>query len=115
MPEAKNKIAIINKKVFNKYSILRKILYENRINNLSLDKETLGQSDTCYKSKNLINLNEDLFIQSCDYIMKYSYKKFKKLCLTSDVIIFTIKLKSSIVKIIMITLIATKKEEDKNC
>ena len=98
IPEAKNKIAIINKKVFNKYSILRKILNENRINNLSLDKETLGQSDTCYKSKNLINLNEDLFIHSCDYIMKYSYKKFKKLCLTSDVIIFTIKLKSSIVK-----------------
>ena len=28
LPESKNKIAIINKKVFNKYSILRKIIYE---------------------------------------------------------------------------------------
>ena len=71
---------------------------KNKINNLLLDKETLGQSDTCFKSKNSINLNEDLFIHSCDYVMKYSYKKFKKLSLKSDVIIFTIKLKSSIVK-----------------
>ncbi len=98
LPNAFNKIAILNKKVFVKYSILRKILSKNKINHLLLDKETLGQSDTCFKSKNLINLNEDLFIHSCDYVMKYSYKKFKKLSLKSDVIIFTIKLKSSIVK-----------------
>ena len=98
LPEAKNKIAIINKKVFLKYSILRKILDKNKIKYLLLDKETLGQSDTCFKSKKLISLNNDLFIHSSDYIMKYSYSKFKKLCLTSDVIIFTVKLGSSIVK-----------------
>lgn len=98
LPSAKNKIAIINKSIFSKYNILRKILLKHNVKNLLLNKKTLGQSDTCYKSKKFLNNNDDLFIHSCDYVMKYSHKKFKKLTLTSDVIIFTIKLKSSIVK-----------------
>jgi len=98
LPESKNIIAIINKKIFEKYSILKKILKINNIKNLQLKKNTLGQSDTCYKTKMLIKPNEDLFVHSCDYIMKYSYKKFKKASLNCDVIIFTCKLKSSIVK-----------------
>jgi bifunctional N-acetylglucosamine-1-phosphate-uridyltransferase/glucosamine-1-phosphate-acetyltransferase GlmU-like protein len=98
LPESKNTIAIINKKIFEKYSILKKILKINNIKNLQLKKNTLGQSDTCYKAKMLIKPNEDLFVHSCDYIMKYSYKKFKRVSLNCDVIIFTYKLKSSIVK-----------------
>jgi CTP:phosphocholine cytidylyltransferase-like protein len=94
LPESKNIIAIINKKIFEKYSILKKILKINNIKNLQLKKNTLGQSDTCYKTKMLIKPNEDLFVHSCDYIMKYSYKKFKKASLNCDVIIFTCKLKS---------------------
>ena len=98
LPNSKKKTAIINNKVFQKYTILKKILKKNNINNFLLEKETLGQSDTCYKAKAIINGDEDLFIHSCDYIMKYSLKKFKKEILKCDVIIFTYKLKSSIVK-----------------
>ena len=98
LPEAKQKIAIVNKNIFEKYSILEKILKKNNIKNLLLKKETLGQSDTCYKAKKLINFDEDLFIHSCDYIMKYSLKKFKKISLSCDVVIFTFKLKSTIVR-----------------
>ena len=98
LPFSQNKTAIINKKIFNKYLVLDKILKKNNINSFLLDKETLGQSDTCYKVKKLINEKEDLFIHSCDYIIKYSYKEFKKLSLKCDVIIFTHRLKSSIIK-----------------
>ncbi len=98
LPDSKNTIAILNKKIFDKYSILRKILKNNKIKSLQLNKNTLGQSDTCFKAKKIINPNEDLFIHSCDYVMKYSYKKFKKISSSCDVIIFTFKLKSSIIK-----------------
>ncbi len=98
LPDSKNIIAIFNKNIFEKYSILKKILKKNKIKSLKLNKNTLGQSDTCYKAKTIINPNEDLFIHSCDYVMKYSYEKFKKIATSCDVIIFTFKLKSSIVK-----------------
>ena len=98
LPFSKNKIAIINKKIFDKYQVLKNILKKNNIKNFLLNHETLGQSDTCYKAKRLIKKEEDLFIHSCDYIMKYSHKEFKKITSKSDVIIFTYKLKSSIVK-----------------
>ena len=97
LPHSKKKIAILKKKIFNKYSIFKKIFKNNNIKNFLLDKNTLGQSDTCYKAKKFISQKEDLFIHSCDYIMKYSQKKFFELRSKSDVIIFTYKLKSSIV------------------
>ena len=96
LPVSKNIIAILNKKIFDKYTILKKIFKNNKIKSLQLNNDTLGQSDTCYKAKKIINQNEDLFIHSCDYVMKYSYKKFKKISSSCDVIIFTFKLKSSI-------------------
>ena len=98
LPVSKNIIAILNKKIFDKYTILKKIFKNNKIKSLQLNNDTLGQSDTCYKAKKIINQNEDLFIHSCDYVMKYSYKKFKKISSSCDVIIFTFKLKSSIIK-----------------
>lgn len=97
LPDAGNKIAILNKKIYSKYPIFKKILDKNNIKKFLLNQNTLGQSDTCYKAKNMINKKDDLFIHSCDYIMKYSNSKFKKLCSNCDVIIFTYKLKSSLV------------------
>ena len=98
LPESKNKVAIINKKIFNKYSILKKILIKNNIKSFLLEKETLGQSDTCFKAKNLVKSNEDVLIHSCDYVMKYSLKKFYKVSKFADVVIFTHKLDSTLVK-----------------
>lgn len=98
LPYSKNITAILSKKIFEKYSILKKILKNNKIKSFLLNKNTLGQSDTCYKVKKIINPDEDLFIHSCDYVMKYSYKKFKKISSSCDVVIFTFKLKSTIVK-----------------
>ena len=97
LPDSHNKIAIINKKIYNKYPVFKKILDKNNIKKFLLDKQTLGQSDTCYKAKKMIKEKNDLFIHSCDYVMKYSNLKFKKLCANCDVIIFTYKLKSSLV------------------
>lgn len=97
LPDSYNKIAILNKKIYNKYPVFKKILDKNNIKKFLLDKQTLGQSDTCYKAKNMANEENDLFIHSCDYVMKYSNSKFKKLCKDCDVIIFTYKLRSSLV------------------
>ena len=97
LPNSYSKIAILNKKIYKRYPVFKKILAKNNIRKFLLDKQTLGQSDTCYKAKNMINEENDLFIHSCDYVMKYSYSKFKKLCINCDVIIFTYKLKSSLV------------------
>ena len=91
-------IQIDNSTIFDKYGVVKKILKKNKISPFLLDKDTLGQSDTCYKVINKINHEEDLFIHSCDYVMKYSYKKFLKTIKNSDVVIFTYRLKSTIVK-----------------
>ena len=99
LPPSKKKFCILKKNIFNKYGVVKKILKKNKISPFLLDKDTLGQSDTCYKVINKINHKEDLFIHSCDYIMKYSYKKFLKTIKNSDVIIFTYRLKSTIVKV----------------
>mgnify|MGYP006114162449 FL=1 len=98
LPRSKKKICILKKDIFDKYGVVKKILKKNKISPFLLDKDTLGQSDTCYKVINKINHDEDLLIHSCDYIMKYSYKKFLKTIKNSDVVIFTYRLKSTIVK-----------------
>lgn len=98
LPFSKKKIIILNKRIYDKYSIIRKIIKNNNFSKLLLKKKTLGQSDTCYKTKNLISQDEDLMIHSCDYIMKYSLQKFKKIKSKFDVLIFTYKLKSALVK-----------------
>jgi bifunctional N-acetylglucosamine-1-phosphate-uridyltransferase/glucosamine-1-phosphate-acetyltransferase GlmU-like protein len=98
LPLAKRKYCILKKDIFDKYSLIKKILNKNKISPYLLSADTLGQSDTCYKIINYINPKEDLFIHSCDYVMKYSYKKFIKQTIGADVIIFTYKLKSTIVK-----------------
>ena len=98
LPRSKKKICILKKDIFDKYSVVNKILKKNKVSPFLLDKDTLGQSDTCYKVINKINHDEDLLIHSCDYIMKYSYKKFLKTIKNSDVVIFTYRLKSTIVK-----------------
>ncbi len=98
LPKGNKKICILKKNIFNRYGVIKRILKKNRISPFLLDKDTLGQSDTCYKVIDRINHKEDLFIHSCDYVMKYSYKKFLKTIKNSDVVIFTYKLKSTIVK-----------------
>ena len=49
-----------------------------------LNTNTLGQADTCYKAKKLINDNQDLLIHSCDYILRFSKEKFFGLKKTVD-------------------------------
>ena len=97
LPYSKNKLIIMKKEIYDKYSSLRKLLKKNNFKNLLLNKNTLGQADTCYKAKKLINKNQDLLIHSCDYILRFSEEKFNNTKKSSDVIIFTYKLKSRVV------------------
>ena len=76
LPNSKNKLIILKKEIYEKYSNLRKLIKKNNFKSLLLNKNTLGQSDTCYKAKKLINNNQDIFIHSCDYILRFSNKKF---------------------------------------
>lgn len=98
LPKAKKKFGVVNKMIFQKYNLLKKIFIENKIEDFQLKKHSLGQSDTCYKLKNTINHNDDVMIHSCDYVMKYSKKKLMKKMSMADVLIFTYKLKSTIVE-----------------
>jgi|TARA_Y100000294_G_C8559101_1_gene338368 dTDP-glucose pyrophosphorylase len=98
LPNSANKIIILKNEIHKKYSNLRKLIKKNKFNILLLNKNTLGQADTCHKAKKLINDNEDVFIHSCDYILRFSKKKFIDLKKSCDVIVFTYKLKSRIVK-----------------
>ncbi len=98
LPNSKNKIIILKKDLFNKYSNLRSLIFKKKFNELLLKNNTLGQADTCYKSKDIINLEEDVLIHSCDYILRYSKNEFFELKKKYDVIIFTFKLRSKIIK-----------------
>ena len=97
LPNSRNKLIILKKEIYAKYSNLRKLIKKNSFKSLLLKQNTLGQADTCYKAKKLINNNQDLLIHSCDYILRFSKEKFFTLRKNSDVIIFTYKLKSRIV------------------
>ena len=98
LPVSTNKLIILKNEIYEKYSNLRKLIKKNNFKSLLLNKNTLGQADTCYKAKKLINGSQDVFIHSCDYILRFSKEKFFRLKKTCDVIIFTYKLKSRIVK-----------------
>ena len=98
LPNSKNKLIILKSDVYEKYSNLKKLIKKNNFRSLLLYKNTLGQADTCHKAKELINSTQDLLIHSCDYILRFSKKNFFYLRKNCDVIIFTYKLKSRIVK-----------------
>ncbi len=98
LPPARSKYCVLQKNIYDRYELIKKILRKNKISPFVLAEDTLGQSDTCNKVIDLVSKEEDLFIHSCDYIMKFSKKKFSKLCKNSDVLIFTYRLKSTIVK-----------------
>tara|TARA_Y100000590_G_C15425786_1_gene903155 strand:- start:16 stop:807 length:792 start_codon:yes stop_codon:yes gene_type:complete len=97
LPQSKNKLIILKKDIYDKYSNLRKLIKKNNFKSLLLEANTLGQADTCYKANKLINSNKDLLIHSCDYILRFSKEDFFNLKKKSDVIIFTYKLRSKVV------------------
>ena len=97
LPNSKNKLIILKREIYERYSNLRKLIKKNNFKSLLLDKNTLGQADTCYRAKEFINNNQDVFIHSCDYILRFSKEKFFNLKKNSDVVIFTYKLKSRII------------------
>lgn len=97
LPKAKNKLIILNKKIYNKYPVLNKIFNKYKLKKILLEKNTLGQADTVFKSKIFLNYEKNALIHSCDYILKFSHEKFKKAIIDNDVIIFVYRLKSRIV------------------
>ena len=98
LPNSAKKIIILKNEIYEKYSNLRKLIKKNNFNPIVIKKNTLGQSDTCYKAKEEVDQNKDLLIHSCDYILRFSKTDFYKLKKNSDVIIFTYKLKSKVIK-----------------
>ena len=98
LPKAKDKFIILNEKIYYKYPVIEKIFKKNKLNKILLKKPTLGQADTVYKTKEFLNHNKSALVHSCDYILKFSEKKLKKLTSNYDIIIFVHKLRSRIVK-----------------
>tara|TARA_B100001964_G_scaffold234432_1_gene293076 strand:+ start:28 stop:819 length:792 start_codon:yes stop_codon:yes gene_type:complete len=98
LPHSSNKLIILKSKLYEKYSNLKKLIKKNGFKSLLLENNTLGQADTCHKAEKLINSNQDVLIHSCDYILRFSTKKFFDMKKNCDVIIFTYKLKSRVVK-----------------
>ena len=98
LPNCNKKIAILKKNIFSNNLVINKIFMKEKINHFLLNKNTKGQADTIYKLKNNIDPTKNALVHSCDYIMKYSSKKFSKIFLNSDAIVFVYRLKSRIIK-----------------
>lgn len=98
LPKAKSKYVILNDKIYKKKKILQNILKKYNFQKFLIKKKTLGQSDTVNKIKKLIKSDDDCLVHSCDYILKYNFRKFAQLSKKCDVIVFVTKLKSKIVK-----------------
>ena len=98
MTNYNKKIIILKKEIYEKNNNINKIFTTFGLEKFLLKKNTLGQSDTIYKVKDLVPLSKNILIHSCDYILKYSLHKNKSLFINSDVIVFVYKLKSRNVK-----------------
>ena len=61
LPSSPNKLIILKNEIYEKYSNLRKLIKKNGFESLLLNKNTLGQADTCHKAKNLIKGDQDVF------------------------------------------------------
>ena len=94
LPDATNKYILVNKKIYSKYPKLEKIINARRYKKILLNKPTLGQADTVYKSKKILDHKKNALIHSCDYILKFSINDFKKIAKKNDVVIFVYKMKS---------------------
>ena len=75
LPNAKKKIIILNEKIYYKYPVMKKIFIKNNFDKILLKKPTLGQADTVYKTRDVLNHNKSALVHSCDYILKFSKKK----------------------------------------
>lgn len=98
LPKANQKFIILNKIIYDKYPVLNKIFLKNKLQKILLEKPTLGQADTVNKTSGILNHKKNALVHSCDYILKFSLKKFKKISMSNDVIIFVYRLKSRVVK-----------------
>ena len=99
MTNFNKKIIILKKNIYEKNININKIFKRFGLEKFLLNNNnTLGQSDTIYKIKDLVPKSKNILIHSCDYILKYSLCKNKNLFIHSDVIVFVYKLKSRIVK-----------------
>ncbi len=56
-----------------------------------LKSNTKGQADTCLKAEKYIDINDSIFIHSCDCYIEYNKKKYLKLIKKNDVIVFSTK------------------------
>ena len=99
LPKADKYIFICLKRHINKFNI-DKIIKNNFPNSqvISLKRKTNGQAVTCMKAINYLKNDDILTIGSCDYSMKYSKLKFKKLLSSSDLVVWTFKNKKIVKK-----------------
>lgn len=100
LPKSEEKYLVLNKKIFERKRILRKILEDHKFEKILLEKKTLGQADTVNKLKDKLKSksNKSCLVHSCDHILKYNFSEFDKISKNNDVIIFVTKLKSKIIK-----------------
>lgn len=98
LPNAEKKYILHNKKILEKSTILKKIILNNNINSVPLEKKTEGQADTVNKLKHVIDGKENALIHSCDYILVFNLDKFFSLSKKSDIIIFVSKLENKIIQ-----------------
>ena len=99
LPNAEKKYIVLNKKILEKSTIIKKIILHNNIISVPLDKETEGQADTVNRLEYVVNGQENALIHSCDYILTFNLDKFFALSKKNDIIIFVSKLENKVIQV----------------
>lgn len=93
MPKSDLNIFVCNKNLVRKYKI-NKILkkeYKNRFKLITINKVTKGQANTCLLAEKHLKKNDQIFIHSCDNLLKYNLKTLYKKIEVNDGVILTTK------------------------
>lgn len=93
MPKSNLNIFICNKKLVKKYKIKEILIneYKNNFKLITINRTTKGQASTCLLAKKYLNKKDQIFIHSCDSMIKYNSKTLSKNLNDYQAIIFSTK------------------------
>ncbi len=93
MPLSQINIFICNKKLIKSFNINKILInkFNKKFKLISVKRKTKGQANTCMLATKFLNNEDNIFVQSCDSLIKYSRVKLKNLIENSDAVILTTK------------------------
>ena len=93
MPKSKSNIFICNKKLINEFRINKLISkkLKKKFKVIKVKKLTKGQANSCMLANRFLKNKKNIFIHSCDSLIKYDKLKLFKLMNNSDAVILTTK------------------------